>query len=523
VSQAGKGFFRRQEVQDLVALTRALADTRDTLAIGAVLRGPLVGASDEDLLDAATALREATGHRSLRIDTDPGLVPAGPVRDALERLGPLARRAHLTTPHALLTDALAVLDVRSHLLLRHAARAERALANVDLFLEKARPFASRGLRAFAHDVWRAWSDAERTVEGRPDPERDAVTLITVHASKGLEWPVVIPVNTVGKPKGAEGPFLDRRDGRLADTVLGRATSDVETLKAREQAALEQERVRLWYVAATRACDLLVLPVPQFEINDGAWLRQVAWPEPTAAVLEPPPSRKHDPGSGAPDAAQTRERFDAEAERIAAATPRMRWERPSRHAELDDAATLGASGEPAPIPRVDDPPDEAVAVDDPATIAGRGVTRGLLLHALLEELIHGLLPADEPALQARAATLLTRLVSSGTPPDPAEVARSALRAWLHPDVRPYHGRLVAELDVAGSTVTAGEEVLYTGVADALALAPDGSVEAVIDWKSDVRASDETRAQYRRQVRTYQRLVGAARGLVVYATGGVVEVA
>ncbi len=79
-------------------------------------------------------------------------MPAGPVRDTLERLGPLARRAHLTTPHALLADAVAVLDVRSHLLLRHSARAERALANVELFLDRARPFASRGLRAFAHDV-----------------------------------------------------------------------------------------------------------------------------------------------------------------------------------------------------------------------------------------------------------------------------------------------------------------------------------------------------------------------------------
>jgi superfamily I DNA/RNA helicase len=42
-SQAGKNLFRRQEVQDLVALVRALADSRDTLALGALLRGPLVG------------------------------------------------------------------------------------------------------------------------------------------------------------------------------------------------------------------------------------------------------------------------------------------------------------------------------------------------------------------------------------------------------------------------------------------------------------------------------------------------
>jgi CRISPR-associated exonuclease Cas4 len=40
-SQAGKNFFRRQEVQDLVALVRALADPRDTIALGALLRGSI--------------------------------------------------------------------------------------------------------------------------------------------------------------------------------------------------------------------------------------------------------------------------------------------------------------------------------------------------------------------------------------------------------------------------------------------------------------------------------------------------
>jgi len=90
------------------------------------------------------------------------------------------------------------------------------------------------------------------------------------------------------------------------------------------------------------------------------------------------------------------------------------------------------------------------------------------------------------------------------------------------VRPYHGRLVAELDVAGSAVEGDVEVLAIGVVDALALTPDGNVEAVIDWKSDVRASTETRGQYREQVRRYQWLVGAGKGLVVYATGGEVEV-
>ena len=50
-TQAGKGLFRRQEVQDLIAITRVLADRRDTLALGALLRGPLVGLTEEELLD----------------------------------------------------------------------------------------------------------------------------------------------------------------------------------------------------------------------------------------------------------------------------------------------------------------------------------------------------------------------------------------------------------------------------------------------------------------------------------------
>ena len=58
-TQAGKGFFRRQEIQDLIALASTLADSRDTLALGALLRGPLVGLTEEALLDALAALPAA--------------------------------------------------------------------------------------------------------------------------------------------------------------------------------------------------------------------------------------------------------------------------------------------------------------------------------------------------------------------------------------------------------------------------------------------------------------------------------
>ena len=95
-----------------------------------------------------------------------------------------ARRARSTTPYMLLADAIAALNVRPQLRQRFKAGAERAIANVDLFLEMARAYDVRGLRAFARDMRANWEEAVRQVEGRPDAEQQSVSLITIHAAKG---------------------------------------------------------------------------------------------------------------------------------------------------------------------------------------------------------------------------------------------------------------------------------------------------------------------------------------------------
>ncbi len=533
-SQAGKGFYRRQEVQDLVALTRALAFPHDRLALGAVLRGPLVGASDEELLDATEALVGFDPPDArIGVFTDPERVPDGVVRRALERLGPLARRARSTTPYALLSAAVERLEVRAVVLDRYRWRGDRALANVERFLAQSRAYDVRGLAAFAQDVWSQWDEERSETEGRPDAEREAVTLITMHSAKGLEWKVVLPVNALSSPRAAEPPFVDRVTGRIAHKVLKRPTSDYDAAEELEQAALAQERERLWYVTATRACDLLVVPQPSFEVEK-AWLSLVPWALDGAAPIE---VREASVQAGPPpfgDTAQPAAVFQEEARRIVANTPTVRWVRPSRHEEGpgtghdsgDVEWTAGdvewtAGGLESTVNAEEDSPDEREPVPVPS-VAGAGAARGNLLHKLLEELVTGETSADPDALRERARTLLGQLTSDGgRPPDPEEVATSALRAWELPQVSTLRERLVAEFDVAGHQRTPDGTVLYAGVADAVALGDDGRATDVIDWKSDVNPSAVTLERYREQLRAYLRLTGAPRGWLVLATRGRAE--
>lgn len=93
-SQAGQTLMRRQETQDILALLRVLADSSDTLAFGALMRGPLVGLSDQELLDITASLPR-TGERAdfFNVRTDPALVRHPVAQSVLVILQELRRRA----------------------------------------------------------------------------------------------------------------------------------------------------------------------------------------------------------------------------------------------------------------------------------------------------------------------------------------------------------------------------------------------------------------------------------------------
>ena len=523
-TQAGKGLFQRQEIQDLIAVTRVLADHRDTLALGALLRGPLVGLSEEELLDIVWALprRDNAPDELPRLDLGvaPEAVAHGHARDVMKKLQALRLKVNATTPHALLSQAIDVLRVRPILLQRHRGRAERALANVDLYLSFSRDYAVRGLRAFAEAMTAAWSDEARAVEGRPDAQEEAVALYTMHAAKGLEWPIVVPINTMTRVKTTETAVTDRAGGRFYCSVLGVEPNGYAAARSNEKAELDRERVRLWYVATTRARELLVLPRLDIAAASTAWLSLVDLALSTLPALD---LHRHSPEVGVVEMGaeneQTREIFAAEAAAIVERQRSIVWRTPSR----DEGETDTVVREEVPGILVTDG-DGAPAERDVAMIQG-GRERGLVLHKLIEEVLTGETSETVPALVARAEALIRAL---GRPVvdnpalglAPAELAGCVARALSLSEVAALRPDLLPEFPLYASTLTEAGEEVTAGIADAIGFASDGTPQVVIDWKSDVNPAPETLEHYRGQVRAYLDMTGAERGFVVFVTSGIV---
>ena len=520
-SQAGKGFFRRQEVQDLIAVARAIADRRDTLALGALIRGPLVGLSEEEIADEILALQEATQKaRPLHLWTDPNLVGHPVLRETLAVLQNLARKARRSTPYQLLAEAVEELQVRPLLKARHPRGAERALANVELVLEMARAYAARGIADFARALWERWEDGDRQAEGRPDAGAEAVSIITMHSAKGLEWPVVIPINSTTTLWSDLSFLYRRRDNSVHFKVFNFPGPEYNSVREEESEELRRERVRLWYVALTRARDLLLLP-RQSERVPGDWLSLLSLDIEALPVFDATrfERRLHRPLAGAANT-QDPATWEREAATIAAAERRIVWRAPSRHegvaAVVEGAAEVFTDAETF----LEGLPDM-----EERTIQG-GRERGLVLHKLMEEVLTGETAEDGEALRARAGELLAQL---GVPDaeDPAEGPSSgemavAVRNTLQlPEIAELRPRMLPELPVYAAAVEDKTMTLTAGIADAVVADATGGVEAVVDWKSDVDPAPAQVEVYRRQVGDYMAATGARLGLIVFMTSGRVE--
>jgi len=276
---SGRGYYGRQEVWDLLNLLRALHNPADDLALACALRAPLFGLSDDALL----ALRLLTGANRRPLPLWDALQQADAVppderdlvvfaADCLRDLRALAGRVTISELLRAALDRTGFLAVLTGL-----PDGARRRANVEKLLAKAESSGRITLGAFSQYI--ADLSAREVREGdAPLETQGAVTLMTVHTSKGLEFPLVVLADTTWERRNTEKPLLaadhtgalacrvyDWDQNALADTCGYRRAARLRALRE------EAERRRLLYVAATRAQDYLLISgqVSQSQ-KDGTW-------------------------------------------------------------------------------------------------------------------------------------------------------------------------------------------------------------------------------------------------------------
>jgi ATP-dependent exoDNAse (exonuclease V) beta subunit len=259
----GLGFFDADEIKDLLALLWYLADPHSNLRAAALLRSRVIRVTDEGLrqlapdIAAALAAPEGTPLPSTLAAVDIALIEGA--RRATRRWRQLADRI----PPAELLDR--VLNESAYAIELRGPRRQQARENVKKLRALIRRIQNRGYatlgRIAAHlDRLAIGDEANAAIDAR-----DAVNLMTIHAAKGLEFPIVFAVNLARGTGSVRSPIRVTPEATADDVPV--AVGDFLSDADEDEAAREREEAkRLLYVALTRARDVLYLSTP---LSDGA--------------------------------------------------------------------------------------------------------------------------------------------------------------------------------------------------------------------------------------------------------------
>ena len=265
----GKGYFGQQQVADLLAYLRLLHNRYDDKALLSVLASPFVGLSN----DALALLRRAASKRPLFAGLERTLPPGLSQRDERLLLAFRQRFDRLAAAHTRLSlERLCERIVSEHdydLAVLAQWDGRRRYANMRKLARLARSYEElRGpdIEGFVRFVAEQQAVGARELEAVAEEEgADVVRLLTIHAAKGLEFKVVI-VADAGRDKAPPSPdeILALSDGRfgfrVADPVTTKRRGAFDYDEVREARRVEEqaEKLRLYYVAMTRAKERLIV-------------------------------------------------------------------------------------------------------------------------------------------------------------------------------------------------------------------------------------------------------------------------
>jgi ATP-dependent helicase/nuclease subunit A len=245
----GLGFFDSDEIKDLSALIRYLADPASDLRAAALLRSRFVRVSDEALalmsphIAAALTAVDAPAALAHLMDDDRRIFEQAR-REIPRWIARVDRVPPADLVESILVDTAYAYELRG-------PRRQQAWENIKKMRGLMRRIQNRGYATLARiadhlESLSAGDESNAVLEAL-----DSVNLMTVHASKGLEFPVVFVVNLA---KGASGPPRPVRVGG-DDVAVGPFISETDEL---ERSREREETKRLLYVALTRARDRLYL-------------------------------------------------------------------------------------------------------------------------------------------------------------------------------------------------------------------------------------------------------------------------
>jgi ATP-dependent helicase/nuclease subunit A len=519
-------FWGRQQIGDLHSFLRALANPRDEEALYSTFASPLVGCSRDGLAALATVARE---QRRGVWEAALGGIAADRLPEGdwqlladfcpwFERERAEAARLGISQ---MLERAIAHSGYEAHVL--GLDWPERRLANVRKLLRLARTYEAhegRDLRGFVDHVERLKAaeavEPEAPVEG---VEPDTVRLMTIHAAKGLEFPVVC-VADLGRKPPARSSSLLAEDGRVGLRLRrpgegeGEKTLDFEQLRAERWAREREEEDRVLYVAMTRARERLLLsgtvefsawPKPSeipppvnwlgpalcpalpelgkegpgvhvLPVGEGGevWLR-ATFSDPTgfgSILLETPPRA---PLTDQPDASG-----QAPAEPIATA-PVVAGETPALPATLSytSLTLLERCGYRYYLERVLRMPEERTAAGAPRGEGLEARARGTLVHRLMET--HDFAAAAYPG-ERQVAEAAAELGLEAGATEREEIVALIGQALASPLATRVAAARRRRREHPFAFSLGGDAPLITGVIDLLCEEPDGSA-LVVDYKSD----------------------------------------
>jgi ATP-dependent helicase/nuclease subunit A len=262
VITGGVGYFQTQDILDFYNYFLFLLNPSDDVALAGILRSPFYAVSDAELLEHAAGRGDTTLWEHLRDlperTTEPIVLSRGiaHVREILE-VG-----LRLTVPELIQSILQQTRYVST---ISATPRGAQALANLEKLQQMARSYDAQGfttLYDFASRLRRLIDEEPREGQGTVENEGDAVQIMTIHAAKGLEFPVVIVPHLHRQFQFDRDPLIEDQIGftvGMEDERSQKITPPIAVLMkelGRRKTLAEEKRI--FYVAATRARDMLIL-------------------------------------------------------------------------------------------------------------------------------------------------------------------------------------------------------------------------------------------------------------------------